>query len=46
MKSDIELKEYWKFAHSLNKALKEGGSSNPNQLDDIDYYILSKHSSL
>lgn len=46
VKSDIELKEYWKFAHSLNKALKEGGSSSPNQLDDIDYYILSKHSSL
>lgn len=22
VKSDIELKEYWKFAHSLNKALK------------------------
>lgn len=46
VKLDIELKEYWKFAHSLNKALKEGGSSSPNQLDDIDYYILSKHSSL
>ena len=23
VKLDIELKEYWKFAHSLNKALKK-----------------------